>query len=100
MTIEDAFRFIDDEFMKELDKRKELLDKISELQNDNEVKRWISCKERMPDKDEFVLCYCRANITVVLYWNGYNWYSADSYNGYLSGFVTHWMPLPEPPEKE
>lgn len=36
MTIEEAFNFIRTEFMKELDKRKELLDKIAELQEDNE----------------------------------------------------------------
>lgn len=36
MTLEESFNFIKDEFQKELDKRKELLDKIAELQNKNE----------------------------------------------------------------
>ena len=64
------------------------------------VNRWIPCSERMPDKNESVLCFCRAEITEVLYWNGSSWHSTDANKGYLSGFVTHWMPLPEPPREE
>lgn len=35
MTLEETFNFIRTEFMKELDKHKELLDKITELQENN-----------------------------------------------------------------
>ncbi len=35
MTIEEALAFLKTEFIKELDKRKELLDKIAELQKEN-----------------------------------------------------------------
>lgn len=35
MTLEESLNFIRSEFLKELDKRKELLNKIAELQNDN-----------------------------------------------------------------
>ena len=35
-TLEKSFNFIRTEFMKELDKRKELLDKIAKLQKENE----------------------------------------------------------------
>lgn len=36
MTLEESLDFIRTEFLKELDKRKELLDEIAELQEDNE----------------------------------------------------------------
>ena len=39
MTLEESLDFIRTEFLKELDKRKELLDEIAELQEDNEQLR-------------------------------------------------------------
>lgn len=36
MTLEESFNFIKEEFMKELKKREELLDKIAKLQKKNE----------------------------------------------------------------
>lgn len=61
--------------------------------------RWIPVTERLPDVGKDVLCFCRANISLVLGRDGNLWREgADRY--YMSGFVTHWMPLPEPPESE
>lgn len=60
---------------------------------------WIPVTERLPDVGKDVLCFCRANIYFVLGWDGYHWHEgADRY--YMSRFVTHWMPLPEPPKEE
>ena len=58
--------------------------------------RWIPVSERLPEEEKVVLCHCRANIieTLAYYdglWQGYN-------GSYMKGFVTHWMPLPEPPK--
>lgn len=62
---------------------------------------WISVKDRLPETDDTVL--------VCLQRGGYElgFYSDDSWRSlYLSYFetkeldVTHWMPLPEPPEEE
>lgn len=66
--------------------------------------RWISCSERLPDPLESVLV-CTDIQTVTMAWiNGDHWTFADAGNGHTEnwGFdaVTHWMPLPEPPEKE
>lgn len=62
-------------------------------------RKWIPVTERLPDVEEVVLCFCRANIFFVLSWDGYHWHEgADRY--YMSSFVTHWMPLPQPPESE
>ena len=59
--------------------------------------KWIPVTERLPDVGKDVLCFCRANICLVLGRDGNLWHEdADRY--YMSGFVTHWMPLPEHPE--
>lgn len=59
--------------------------------------RWIPVTERLPEKNVLVLCACRANIFCVMKWDGVDWYENPTHV-YMSGFVTHWMPLPEPPE--
>ena len=61
--------------------------------------RWIPVTERLPQEREWVLCQCRAKIRMVLrLQNGY-WHQ-DSQHEFMSGFVTHWMPLPAPPKEE
>ena len=64
--------------------------------------KWISVEERLPEHGQEVLCACRAGIYEVFkYVDGISgpWYK-DSRHVYMKGFVTHWMPLPEPPAKE
>lgn len=59
---------------------------------------WISCSERMPDNNHDVL--------FLDVW-GYiriGWFSADDWSWFTSDDgccmeVTHWMPLPEPPQE-
>lgn len=61
--------------------------------------KWISVTERLPEKGKVVLCHCRASIIETLcleddgHWLGYS-------GIYMKSFVTHWMPLPEPPKEE
>lgn len=59
---------------------------------------WIPVTERLPGR-EWVLCKCRAKIHEVLSLRDGYWYH-DPQHQYMSGFVTHWMPLPTPPEGE
>lgn len=59
---------------------------------------WIPVSERLPKKGVAVLCACRANIKCVMKWDGIDWYENPT-RCYMSGFVTHWMPLPEPPKE-
>ena len=60
---------------------------------------WIPVAERLPDERKWVLCQCRAKIRMVLrLQNGY-WHQ-DSQHEFMSGFVTHWMPLPGPPKED
>ena len=65
------------------------------------VQEWISVTERLPEKGEEVLVFdTREN------WIGFAWLRPDETWTALgfdfpfdSGEVTHWMPLPEPPEE-
>ena len=63
------------------------------------MSEWISVNDRLPKEGEFVLCACRANIYEVLRFYGNGW-GHDPMHDYMLGFVTHWMPLPEPPKED
>lgn len=62
---------------------------------------WISVNERLPDDDITVLIYMPGNKCGETVWIGYHdadeWYEPE---GLCVDEVTHWMELPEPPEKE
>lgn len=63
---------------------------------------WISVKDQLPRSRQWVLCKCRAGIYEVLRYeetcDGDQWHHDNRHN-YMSDFVTHWMPMPEPPEE-
>ncbi len=67
---------------------------------------WISCSERMPSNKQYVWCWGKS----------YGWTEFDTFEGYYdwsrnkwwtvtddgeepASKVTHWMPLPEPPQE-
>lgn len=67
---------------------------------------WISCSDRMPEDTKMLLAFSQGKI-VAAYWNwvvnpiDYKKYRAFTYlSGYILDDVTHWMPLPEPPQEE
>ncbi|HAI9707116.1 DUF551 domain-containing protein [Escherichia coli] len=67
---------------------------------------WISCSERMPEDTKMLLAFSQGQI-VAAYWNlvmspiDYKKYRAFTYlSGNILDDVTHWMPLPEPPEQD
>lgn len=66
---------------------------------------WISVKERMPMLIETVLfigknCHGGWFSAKRGYFDGTFWHSEDSGTVYPTTPVTHWMPLPEPPEED
>ena len=61
---------------------------------------WIPASERLPEAGERVLCYCRANIYEVMKMRTDGDWVYDVHHIYMHSFVTHWMPLPEPPKEE
>ncbi|EHV9388073.1 DUF551 domain-containing protein [Salmonella enterica subsp. enterica serovar Derby] len=67
---------------------------------------WISCSERMPEDTKMLLAFSQGEI-VAAYWNwvvnpiDYKKYRAFTYlSGNILDDVTHWMPLPEPPQQD
>ena len=68
------------------------------------VNRWIPCSERLPDCGKDVVVYTKAweeHIQIAhILCDGIMWELSDG-EFYFSMFdVTHWMPLPSPPESE
>ena len=77
---------------------------------------WISVKDRLPEKDGDYVVYIQypySNLIMIISWtNNYKgfypdlkgkavWYDYDSeYGDCEITNVTHWMPLPLPPEGE
>lgn len=68
---------------------------------------WISVKDRLPERNKLVLVRAVStarggNITFVGAYDGF-WFlqtAADTIGLTIQYDITHWMPLPEPPEKE
>ena len=64
---------------------------------------WISVKDRLPEKYKLVLCY-KDGKTRIGYYIGAEYVKGVAafadYSHTRSFGVTHWMPLPEPPEVE
>ena len=82
--------------------------KLNELSGNSPVTPdgWISCSERMPNDKQYVWCWGKS----------YGWAECDTFEGYYdwsrnkwwavtddveepASKVTHWMPLPEPPQE-
>ncbi|HFH3797387.1 TPA: DUF551 domain-containing protein [Yersinia enterocolitica] len=73
---------------------------------------WINCSDQMPEDDEFVRIWPLPDFGVELHVgqyikfhkNGPGWFAQVYEHNYGVEFypitVTHWMPLPTPPEKE
>ncbi|WP_089650419.1 DUF551 domain-containing protein [Escherichia coli] len=81
--------------------------KLNELSGNSPVTPdgWISCSEQMPEDTKMLLAFSQGEI-VAAYWNwvvnpiDYKKYRAFTYlSGYILDDVTHWMPLPEPPQE-
>lgn len=60
------------------------------------VNRWILCNERLPERYIYVLCAGRDGIGILRYTGG-TWLDENAI-AYTTNEITHWMPLPEPPE--
>lgn len=64
------------------------------------MSNWISVKDRLPEKYQAVLIFA-GGVNLASYnpeSKSYRW-DCDTY-GFGASEVTHWMTLPEPPEKE
>ncbi|WP_419721181.1 DUF551 domain-containing protein [Pectobacterium aroidearum] len=64
---------------------------------------WIKCSERMPDICQPVIFFPEWDEATRGYWDGEAWYQDTSWcfsyeENSVPEKVTHWMPLPEPPQ--
>lgn len=62
-----------------------------------EQPQWISVEERLPKGGEIVFCNTN-NYFEVLQWDARADAWVGMYRSYWKEYVTHWMPLPEPPK--
>ncbi|EFC5422185.1 DUF551 domain-containing protein [Escherichia coli] len=67
---------------------------------------WISCSERMPNDKQYVWCWGKSyGWTVCNTFEGYydwsrnKWWAVTDDGEEPASKVTHWMPLPEPPQE-
>lgn len=58
---------------------------------------WISVYDRLPEPSEHVLIYCNDGLILV---GWYDYYRMTFLCTDGTPCVTHWMPLPAPPEEE
>ena len=75
------------------------------LENGVTVQKWISVKDRLPEEGEYVLCVLKGfnyggKIQVCKFVPADKFKDKPYFEHFRNGFpsVTHWMPLPEPPE--
>ncbi|EBG9601380.1 DUF551 domain-containing protein [Salmonella enterica subsp. enterica] len=67
---------------------------------------WISCSERMPNDKQYVWCWGKSygwtecdTFEGYYDWSRNKWWAVTDDGGEPASKVTHWMPLPEPPQK-
>ena len=99
ITEEDQAFSYDTMFMYEI---ADMIEDAPTIEAEPVKQEWISVNDRLPEKMEWVLCACRGNIIEVLRYDHImdDWDTTMPNRGYFKNFVTHWMPLPEPPKEE
>ena len=98
MTIDRAIEILDPEHRENYDGMDEVNEACRMGMEALERTRWIPVSERLPEDGETVLTYKNGQFDVLKY--------EMRRNGWICGgwfwsraTVTHWMPLPEPPEE-
>lgn len=73
-------------------------------QGKKDATQWISINDRLPDakygESDSVLTISESGIQEVLYFDGSCWCHPTGEVRESVFHITHWMPLPEPPEGE
>jgi len=60
--------------------------------------KWIPVETRLPENNDDVVCLLYDQCAVG-YWSGKTWLDNDDHQKFCMQ-VTHWLPLPPPPERE
>ena len=126
MTIDRAIEILDPEHRENYNGMDEVNEACRMGMEALERTRWIPCSERLPESDEvwqkYIVVYCYNYLDI---WDDMNAMTSVSVADYNSeqkvwklgsdevvnalilpeniqlhaGYITHWMPLPEPPEE-
>lgn len=73
------------------------LDEIERLTAERDANRWIPVTERYPKGGQTILCYCVGAGVVVASLIGRDFYMEGPIMDVYKS-VTHWRPMPEPPQ--
>ena len=97
MTIDRAIEILDPEHRENYDGMDEVNEACRMGMEALERMRWVPCSERMPERPgDYQVCtkneYYGTKNVAKRYFNG------DCWSGRWTN-ITHWMPLPEPPEE-
>ena len=95
VTVQDNTE-ITDELLKQL--RNAPLTVLHEEPTIEVVQEWIPVKDRLPKGGAIVLCNTDYFVEV-LQWDERADMWVDQYRSYRKNYVTHWMPLPQPPKE-
>lgn len=72
---------------------------LSEIVPQDDEPGWIPVEERLPERNEIVLAFDQGGVTVGSYSPMLeDWWTLQVDRMAPGAVVTHWMPLPEPPE--
>ncbi|WP_459998560.1 DUF551 domain-containing protein [Paradesulfitobacterium aromaticivorans] len=74
-------------------------DEVAELAKGKTDNCWISVSEQLPEEYTMVLVSDGDGIFRAEYMDG-NWHGIPDNTGFITESITHWRPLPEPPESE
>ena len=65
---------------------------------------WISVKERLPEYDwienQFIVSTKTGWVCALFFEPGVGFFDGETRDNYWRDCVTHWMPLPEPPNSD
>ena len=61
------------------------------------MSEWISVKDRLPKARTIVIVFVNGKVAFDEYKNKYMPNKDNPWSMYKKEYVTHWMPLPEPP---
>lgn len=102
MTIERAIEILNPEHREHYDGLDEVNEACRMGMEALKRQKWIPCSERLPKECEDVLVFdSLGNTTFTGHYNKYDGWDVDGFSALVYDFnITHWMPLPEPPEEE
>lgn len=104
MTIDRAIEILNPEHREHYDGMAEVNEACRMGMEALERTRWIPCSERLPEKAGFYLVATPRGIEIMEFSSGDKRYRetpcfVSEALGKVSGYVTHWQPLPELPKE-